>query len=79
MPPCLIGMKACVGAHHLSRKLKMFGHDVRLKKKGDSEAIVEAVQRPTMKFVANKDRRSARPTVAAPGARAISQPTHWYH
>jgi hypothetical protein len=21
MPPCLIGTKACVGAHHLSRKL----------------------------------------------------------
>jgi transposase len=21
-PPCLIGMEACVGAHHLSRKLK---------------------------------------------------------
>ena len=24
MPPCLIGMEACVGAHHLSRKLKAF-------------------------------------------------------
>jgi uncharacterized protein YuzE len=22
MPPCLIGMEACVGAHHLSRKLQ---------------------------------------------------------
>jgi transposase len=22
IPPCLIGMEACVGAHHLSRKLK---------------------------------------------------------
>ena len=22
MPPCLIGMKACLGAHHLSRKLR---------------------------------------------------------
>ena len=22
LPPCLIGMEACVGAHHLSRKLK---------------------------------------------------------
>ena len=29
-PPCLIGMEACVGAHHLSRKLKAFGHDARL-------------------------------------------------
>jgi transposase len=30
MPPCLIRMEACVGAHHLSRKLKAFGHDARL-------------------------------------------------
>ena len=68
MPPCLIGMEACVGAHHLSRKLKAFGHDARLMpakyvrpySKGqkndfrDAEAIAEAVQRPTMKFVATK-------------------------
>src|ERR1700747_3207983 len=68
MPPCLIGMKACVGAHHLSRKLKSLGHDARLMpakyvrpySKGqkndfnDAEAIAEAVQRPTMKFVATK-------------------------
>src|SRR5262249_37421958 len=60
--PCLIGMEACVGAHHLSRKLQMLGHDARLMpakyvrpySKGqkndfrDAEAIVEAVQRPTM-------------------------------
>ena len=59
MQPCLIGMEACVGAHHLSRKLKALGHDarlmyVRLYSKGqkndfrDAEAIAEAVQRPTM-------------------------------
>ena len=30
MSPCLIGMEACVGAHHLSRKLKALGHDARL-------------------------------------------------
>ena len=30
IPPCLIGMEACVGAHHLSRQLKAFGHDARL-------------------------------------------------
>jgi hypothetical protein len=28
--PCLIGMEACVGAHHLSRKLHSLGHDARL-------------------------------------------------
>ena len=61
-------MEACVGAHHLSRKLREFGHDARLMpakyvrpfSKGqkndfrDAEAIAEAVQRPTMKFVATK-------------------------
>jgi transposase len=30
MSPCLIGMEACVGAHHLSRKLQAHGHDARL-------------------------------------------------
>ena len=30
MPPCLIGMEACVGAHHLSRKLQALGHDAHL-------------------------------------------------
>ena len=30
MPRCLIGMEACVGAHHLSRKLTSLGHDARL-------------------------------------------------
>ena len=29
LPPCLIGMEACVGAHHLSRRLKAFGHRLR--------------------------------------------------
>ena len=68
MPPCLVGMEACVGAHHLSRKLRALGHDARLMpakyvrpySKGqkndfrDAEAIAEAVQRPTMKFVTTK-------------------------
>jgi transposase len=30
MPPCLAGMEACVGAHHLGRRLKALGHDERL-------------------------------------------------
>jgi transposase len=30
MPACLIGMEACVGAHHLSRRLSLLGHDTRL-------------------------------------------------
>src|SRR5262245_65874924 len=29
LPPCLLGMEACVGAHNLSRKLRMLGHAAR--------------------------------------------------
>src|SRR5258708_3141271 len=68
MPPCLIGMEACVGAHHLSRKLQAHGHDARLMpakyvraySKGqkndfrDSEAIAEPAPPPTMNFVSTK-------------------------
>lgn len=68
LPPCLVGMEACVGAHHLARRLQALGHEARLMpakyvrpySKGqkndfrDAEAIAEAVQRPTMKFVAVK-------------------------
>src|SRR5467141_4783799 len=68
VPRCLIGMEACSGAHHIGRQLEALGHDVRLIPaqyvkpflKGhkndyrDAEAIAEAVQRPTMRFVAIK-------------------------
>src|SRR5712672_912609 len=30
LPPCGVGMEACVGAHHLARKLSGLGHDARL-------------------------------------------------
>ena len=93
MPPCLIGMEACVGAHHLSRKLKAFGHDARLMpakyvrpySKGqkndfrDAEAIAEAVQRPTMKFVTTKtaDQLDLQ-ALHRVRERLVSQ-THWHH
>ena len=68
LPSCLIGMEAGVGSHHLSRRLMALGHDARLMPaqyvkpflKGhkndyrDAEAVAEAVQRPTMRFVAAK-------------------------
>src|SRR6516165_2686599 len=68
VPRCLIGMDACPGSHHIGRRLTELGHDVRLIPaqyvkpflKGhkndyrDAEAIAEAVQRPTMNFVAIK-------------------------
>ncbi|MEZ5812465.1 MAG: IS110 family transposase [Rhizobiaceae bacterium] len=65
LPPCLIGVEACATAHHWARTLIAMGHDVRIMppsyvkgyvKRGksdalDAEAICEAVQRPTMRFV----------------------------
>jgi transposase len=68
MAPCLVGMEACVGAHHLGRRLQALGHDVRLmaakyvrpfcrKQKNDfndAQAIAEAVTRPTVRYVALK-------------------------
>jgi transposase len=64
-PGCLIGMEACCGAHHLGTALVAQGHQVRLippqfvrpfvksnkNDYKDAEAIAEAVQRPTMRFV----------------------------
>jgi transposase len=61
-------VEACSGSHYIGRRLAAIGHDVRLipaqyvKRflKGhkndyrDGEAIAEAVQRPTMSFVAIK-------------------------
>ena len=68
VPRCLIRMEACSGSHHIGCRLTELGHDVRLIPaqyvkpflKGhkndyrDAEAIAEAVQRPTMRFVAIK-------------------------
>jgi len=68
LPPCLVGMEACAGAHHWARKLQSFGHTVRLmapqfvkpyvksnkNDAADAQAICEAVARPSMRFVAIK-------------------------
>ena len=65
MPPCLIGMEACSGAHEWARRFAATGHTVKLmapkfvtpyRKSGkndgnDAEAICEAVCRPNMRFV----------------------------
>jgi transposase len=64
-PPCLVAMEACAGAHHWARQMAWHGHEVRLiapryvkpyikrqkNDAADAEAIVEAAQRPTMRFV----------------------------
>jgi transposase len=69
LPPCLVGMEACGGAHYWARKLQAMGHDVRLmapqfvkpyvksnkNDAADAEAICEAVARPNMRFVPVKN------------------------
>ena len=69
LPPCLVGMEACGGAHYWARVLSSWGHQVKLmapqfvkpfvksnkNDATDAEAICEAVQRPNMRFVAIKN------------------------
>ena len=72
LEPCVIGMEACAGAHHWARALRRMGHEVRMmparyvkpyvkrnKTDGrDAEAVWEAMQRPTMRFVPIKSEES---------------------
>ena len=65
LPPCLIGLEACGGAHYWVRQFTKYGHTVRMispqfvkpyvksnkNDAVDAEAICEAVQRPNMRFV----------------------------
>jgi transposase len=67
-PPCTVAMEACASAHHWAREIGRLGHQVRLippadvkpfvkrqkNDAADAEAICEAAQRPTMRFVAPK-------------------------
>lgn len=65
LPPCLIGMEACAGAHYWGRQLRALGHQVKLipphcvtplvqgnkNDFNDGLAIVEALGRPRIHFV----------------------------
>ena len=67
-PRCVVAMEACGGAHFWGREIGRLGHEVRLippayvkpfvkrqkSDAADAEAICEAAQRPTMRFVAVK-------------------------
>jgi transposase len=65
LPPVVLGMEACGGAHYWARRFREYGHTVKLMAPQfvkpyvksnkndtvDAEAIAEAVMRPTMRFV----------------------------
>jgi transposase len=65
LPPCIVAMEACCGAHHVGRVFAGQGHEVRLMSPKyvrpyvkaqknddrDAEGIAEAATRPTMRFV----------------------------
>jgi transposase len=69
LPPVLIGMEACGGAHYWARRFREHGHEVKLmapqfvkpyvksnkNDMRDAEGISEAVTRPTMRFVPTKE------------------------
>lgn len=68
LPPCVVAMEACGGAHHVARFCQELGHEPRLMSPlyvrpyvkvhknddRDAEAIAEAATRPTMSFVTVK-------------------------
>lgn len=65
LPSCVVAMEACGGAHHWGREIGKLGDEVQLippayvkpfvkrqkNDAADAEAICEAAQRPTMRFV----------------------------
>ena len=90
VPRCLVGLEAGCGSHHIARQIRALGHDVRLIPaqyvkpflKGhkndyrDAEAIAEAVQRPTMNFVAIKTPEQSDLLVSPPRPLAPCWPAH---
>ncbi|MFD1477427.1 IS110 family transposase [Ancylobacter polymorphus] len=68
LPRCVVAMEACASAHYWAREIAALGHDTRLippayvkpfvkrqkNDMADAEAICEAAQRPTMRFVQGK-------------------------
>src|SRR4051812_48560269 len=72
LPPCTGALEACASAHDWGREIAKLGHTVTLiapayvkpfvkrqkNDMADAEAICEAAQRPTMRFVAVKSEQA---------------------
>jgi transposase len=72
LPPCTVALEACASAHDWGREIAKLGHTVKLiapayvkpfvkrqkNDMADAEAICEAAQRPTMRFVAVKSEQA---------------------
>jgi transposase len=68
LPRCLVAMEACASAHYWAREISALGHETRLippayvkpfvhrqkNDMADAQAICEAAQRPTIRFVTPK-------------------------
>ena len=68
LPPCIVGMEACLSAHFVSRTLRQLGHEPRIipaiyvkpfvkgqkNDYNDAEAIAEAALRPNLRTVQEK-------------------------
>src|SRR5215211_9034598 len=68
LPPCLVGMEACLSAHFVSRTVRALGHEPRIipalyvkpfvkgqkNDYNDAEAVAEAALRPNLRSVREK-------------------------
>jgi transposase len=68
LPPCLVGMEACLSAHFVSRTVRALGHEARIipalyvkpfvkgqkNDYNDAEAVAEAALRPNLRSVREK-------------------------
>jgi transposase len=78
LPPCIVGMEACLSAHFVSRTLRSLGHEPRIVpaiyvkpfvkgQKNDynyAEAIAAAALRPNLQFVQKKSQDRLEESVA---------------
>lgn len=88
--PCVVGLEACGRAHQWGRDIQALGHEARLmapqfvkpyvksnkNDRADAQAICEAAQRPSMRFVGIKSaERQAQQSIHRVRSRAVANRT----